>query len=120
MPWVSRDDFLGLASSRVAVHRPVVLLQLSPSFVLSDEHPASRYGAPVLILKCGANDPRAFQAPEMLGFGYELQPAAYWVARLGALKRKAADRAFCERFLHSWPSGPQTLRTFKTGGQART
>ena len=79
--------------------------QLTPSFELTTDHPASHYGIPVLLHR---------QTGEAFGPADVLKPyhsvgfitAAAFVVRYG--KKLAGDeRAGAENFCRQWPDGPQ-------------
>ncbi len=78
-------------------------IQLSPSFVLTDEHPSARPGIPILLLSSGTAEPQAFGPADLVDFAQDPQPAAEVAARFTRLLTDDKEREFCERFLRSWP-----------------
>jgi hypothetical protein len=91
-------------------------IQLAPSFVLSDEHPKSRNGVPVLVDRRGDQpfeDCDVYRASDVFQAypSYGLQPAAHTVVRLWKSHQPSPysneERAAAQSFLSQWPEGPQ-------------
>ncbi len=82
-------------------------IQLSPSFVLTDEHASCRSGIPMLILRSGTAGPQTFGPADFVDFAGDRRPAADVAARFAQLLTDDKERAFCERFLKSWPGSAE-------------
>lgn len=81
--------------------------QLTPTLVLTTEHPSSAEGVPVLLVHRGTTDPTAYGPADMVSvYNQGLQPAAMLVARYGA-RLKGEQRQVAAAFLRQWPQGPQ-------------
>ena len=75
-----------------------MIVQLTPSWSLTDEHSASSYGQPVLVQK---DNPEAYGPADIVRCypSWTFQPASLAVGRMGKLKRFSEDeKAFIRRF----------------------
>lgn len=75
-----------------------MIVQLTPSWALTDEHSASSYGQPVLVHSATGD---AFGPGDLVKCypNWPYQPAAEAVRRLGRLGRRSeADLAFIAKF----------------------
>ncbi len=82
-------------------------IQLTPSWILTDERAECCFGIPVLINR--ADDSTAYGPADVVGFppgGGGMQPAAHFVARFGK-QLQGDDRQAADLFLRQWPQGPQ-------------
>ena len=92
------------------LNAPTVLsmrLALCPSLVLTDDSTAALYGTPVLINSDRTADQETYRADDLLQFAGQVMPAAHWARLLGELKKDPKERELIDRFLRSWPEGPQ-------------
>jgi hypothetical protein len=81
-------------------------IQLTPSWILTVDHPASHYGIPVLVHRAtgeGYGPGEIYDFPASAG---GMQPAAHFVARFGK-QLTGEDRKAAQSFLAQWPQGPQ-------------
>ncbi len=81
-----------------------MIIQLTPSFILTDERAESRYGIPVLVNR--QNDAIAYGPADILQAYRQTQPAAFYVHRF-AKRLKGEAREAAAAFLRQWPDGPQ-------------
>jgi hypothetical protein len=84
-----------------------ILVQLTPSWILTAEHPASSYGIPVLVNR--ANPHVAYGPADIVDFppgGGGMQTAAHFVARFGKNLR-GEERSAAASFLKQQWDGPQ-------------
>ena len=81
-----------------------MIIQLTPSLVLTDERAECRYGIPVLVNK--QDDATAYGPADIIQVYHQTQPAAHVVHRFG--KRLTGDqREAAANYLRQWPDGPQ-------------
>ncbi len=82
-------------------------VQLTPSWMLTTEHSAVRYGVPVLVRR--QDQSVAYGPGDIVQFSPGaggIQPAAYFVHRF-AQQLTGVRRELARRFLSQWPEGPQ-------------
>ena len=81
-------------------------VQLTPSLVLTNNRPESRYRIPVLVNR--SDETRAYGPSDIISVYGQFEPAAHVVVRFAKANRLAgreleAARLFCSQ----WPEGPQ-------------
>lgn len=80
---------------------------LTPSFVLTTDHPQSRYGIPVLLHR---QDGTAYGPADILQPypSRGMAPAAHFVVEMVRVKDLDPEaRTAVANFLRQWPDGPQ-------------
>jgi hypothetical protein len=82
----------------------IMVIQLTPSLVLTDERAECRYGIPVLVNR--QDDATAYGPADIIQVYHQTQPAAHLVHRYGK-RLKGEDREAVANFLRQWPDGPQ-------------
>jgi len=81
-----------------------MIIQLTPSLVLTDERAECRQSIPVLINR--QDDATAYGPADIIQVYHLTQPAAHVVHRFGK-RLKGEDRAAVANYLRQWPDGPQ-------------
>ena len=81
-----------------------MIIQLTPSLVLTDERAECRYGIPVLVNK--QDDATAYGPADIIQVYHQTQPAAHVVHRF-AKQLTGEEREAAVLFLNQWPDGPQ-------------
>ena len=81
-----------------------MIIQLTPSLVLTDERAECRYGIPVLVNK--QDDATAYGPADIIQVYHQTQPAAHVVHRF-AKQLTGEERETAALFLNQWPDGPQ-------------
>ena len=83
-------------------------IALSPSLVLTTDHPASSYGRPMLIVNPKIEPQTTYGPADVFTYDQKTWPAAMHVKRFAAIHKEdqaiqEAAKAFCSQ----WPEGPQ-------------
>jgi hypothetical protein len=82
-------------------------IQLTPSWILTTEHPSSHHGIPVLVDE-GTGDAYGPKDIVQAYLSHGLTPAAHFVARIVKTKQlTSAEQTAVSHYLQQWPKGPQ-------------